>query len=162
MLFPAHPLGQLQTSRPTDLLGKVVQQGVEAFEAALVDGHPDAPEPAVAAFVEGDPLGRGHTGGGARVGGGPRGEGRGMFRRGMGVPHLCEDRMHAATSRTPGRNTHTHTHYICSQKIHFTLQFRAAESPVCRSHRYQATRRRRPEQKGRPRNIRMACQKTIS
>lgn len=52
-------------SSHTNLLGKVVQQGVKAFEAALVDCHPDAPELAVAAFVEGDPLGRrgcGHMG----------------------------------------------------------------------------------------------------
>lgn len=40
------------------LLGKVIQEGVEAFEAAFVDCHPDAPELAVAAFVERDPLGR--------------------------------------------------------------------------------------------------------
>lgn len=45
-----------------NLLGKVIQQGIEAFEAAFVDCHPDAPELAVAAFVEGDPLGRGGCG----------------------------------------------------------------------------------------------------
>lgn len=96
-----HLLSQLQKEigGPTNLLGKVVQQGVKAFEAALVDGHPDAPELAVAAFVEGDPLGR--TGCGQTAGGGPRGERRGMFTRGPGVPHLCVDQVHAATSRTP-------------------------------------------------------------
>lgn len=46
-------------TRPTNLLGKVVQQGVETFEAALLDGHLDTPELAIAAFVEGDPLGWG-------------------------------------------------------------------------------------------------------
>lgn len=45
-----------------NLLGKVIQQGIEAFEAAFVDCHPDPPELAVAAFVEGDPLGRGGCG----------------------------------------------------------------------------------------------------
>ena len=88
-------------------MGKVVQQGVEAFEAALVDRHLDAPELAVAAFVEGDPLGRGVCGHmcEASVGGGPRGEVRGIFRLGLGVPHLCMHRMHAAISHTPEGHT---------------------------------------------------------
>lgn len=87
----------------TNLLGKVVQQGVEAFEAALVDRHPDAPELVVTAFVEGDPLGRrgcGHVCE-ARGGVGRVGEGRGIFRWGPGVPRLCLDRLHAAISHTP-------------------------------------------------------------
>lgn len=75
------------------LLGKVIQQGIKAFEAALVDCHPDTPELAVTASVEGDPLGRGGCGhmGEAYVGEGWRGEGRGMFRWGPGVPHACLD-----------------------------------------------------------------------
>lgn len=44
------------------LLGKVIQQCIKAFEATFVDGHPDAPKLAVAAFVEGDPLCRGSSG----------------------------------------------------------------------------------------------------
>lgn len=51
-------LGHRSATCRTNLLGKVVQQGVKAFEAALVDRHPDAPELAVAAFVKGDALGR--------------------------------------------------------------------------------------------------------
>lgn len=98
----------------TNLLGKVVQQGVEAFEAALVDCHPDAPKLAVAAFVEGDPLGRGGCGHmcGAQVGLGwlGEGEGRGMFRWGLGVPHPCLDRLHAAISRTPEGDKQTINH----------------------------------------------------
>lgn len=52
-------------TRPTNLLGKVIQQGVKAFEAALVDSHPDAPKLTVTTFVEGNPLcwgGCGHMG----------------------------------------------------------------------------------------------------
>lgn len=78
-----------ETSHQTDLLGKVIQQGVEAFEAAFVHRHPDASKLAVATFVEGDPFGRGRRGHMCRPWIGFRwsGEGRGMFRRGLGVPH---------------------------------------------------------------------------
>lgn len=85
--------GELQTrslrrSHSTNLLRKVIQQGVETFKAALVNGHPDTPKLAVATFVESDSLGRdgrGHMGV-ARIGGRGFREGRGMFRRGSGVP----------------------------------------------------------------------------
>lgn len=59
-LFAGQP--QKEPSLHTDLLGKVVQQGVKAFEAPFVHCHPDASELAVAAFVEGDPFSRGGRG----------------------------------------------------------------------------------------------------
>lgn len=92
-----------------NLLGKVIQQGIEAFEAAFVDCHPDAPELAVAAFVEGDPLGRGGCGQGcvAWVNVGGLGEGRGMFRCQPGVPHSGLVQRHAAASHKPGTQTNS-------------------------------------------------------
>lgn len=92
------------------LLGKVIQQGVEAFEAALVDCHPDAPELAVAAFVESDALGRGGCGQMcvAWVRGGRLGEGRCMFRCRLGVPRPGLVRKHAAASHKPRTQTYNY------------------------------------------------------
>lgn len=88
----AHP------ERQRHLLGKVIQQRVEAFEAAFVDGHFDSPELAVSALVEGDAFGWAHMGKTrrlGRVGLLGRGEGRGMlFRWGERIPHPDLDRLH--------------------------------------------------------------------
>lgn len=108
------PTGKMKESLPHGegppyLLGKVIQQGVEAFEAAFVNRHLDAPELGVAAFVERDPLGRGGSGQmhAARVSVGGLGEGRTMFRCQPGVPHPGLVREHAAASHKPGTQTHT-------------------------------------------------------
>lgn len=89
----------LHLTRSANLLRKVVQQGVETFKTALVDGHPDPPELAVAASVEGDPLGRGGRGhtGATRI----EERGCGIFRRGSGVPRPHLDRLQALISRAP-------------------------------------------------------------
>lgn len=68
------------------LLGKIIQQGVKAFEAAFVHGHFDSAELTVSALVKGDAFGWG----GAHVGQAPLGgcERRVMlFGRGVRVPH---------------------------------------------------------------------------
>lgn len=94
---------------PANLLGKVIQQGIEAFEAAFVDCHLDTPEFAVAAFVESDPLGQGGPGQMcvAWVGVGGLGEGRGIFRCRLGVPHPGLVQPHAAVSHKPGTQTNS-------------------------------------------------------
>lgn len=82
------------TKRQRHLLGKIIQQRVEAFEATFVDGHFDSPKKAVSALVEGDAFGRGaaHMGRAPLVG---RGKGRGiLFRWGVRVPHPGPDRLH--------------------------------------------------------------------
>lgn len=87
-------------------MGKVVQQGVKTFEAALVDGHPDAPELAVPTFVEGDPFGRrgGDHMGVVGIGGSGRCRvGRRMFRWMLGLQQDSLDRMHNLISQVSMR-----------------------------------------------------------
>lgn len=107
-----HPGMHLQSRAPTptDLLGKVIQQGVKTFEAALVDGHPDAPELAVPTFVEGDPFGRWRCDHMGVVGIGRRD--RCMFRWMLGVPQDGLGRMHALISQAPARQRQKHTEMI--------------------------------------------------
>lgn len=100
---PARRGDGADAERQWHLLREVVQQSVEALEAAVVDGHAHAAKLRVAALEEGDSLGWGST---SQVGGETRYEGRRLLRvilkRGARVRVTRGSTVHSAHSPHTG------------------------------------------------------------